>query len=58
MASLTLQETAQNDSTEALTRVAAARELLRLERKIARAENALKILLAHRERLLTVIGGA
>ena len=40
----------------ALSRVAAARELLRLERRIARAENALKILLAHRETLLAAIG--
>ena len=41
----------------ALSRVAAARELLRLERKIARAEGTLKILVAHRENLLAVIGG-
>ena len=41
----------------AVSRVAAARELLRLERKIARAEGTLKILVAHRENLLAVIGG-
>ena len=40
----------------ALSRVAAARELLRLERRIARAEQALKVLLAHRETLLAAIG--
>ena len=40
----------------ALSRVAAARELLRLERRIARAEQALKVLLAHREALLAAIG--
>ena len=39
------------------SRVAAAKELLRLERRVERAENALQLLRAHRERLLTLIGG-
>ena len=39
-------------------RVAAARELLRLERRIARHEEALRVLKIHRERLLGLIGGA
>ena len=42
---------------EVLSRVMAAKELLRLERRIERAENALQLLRAHRERLLTLIGG-
>ena len=42
---------------EALSRVMAAKELLRLERRIERAENALQLLKAHRERLLVLIGG-
>ena len=41
----------------ALSRVEAAKELLRLERRIARAEEALKLLETHRERLLALIGG-
>ena len=43
---------------EALGRVMAAKELLRLERRIARAEDALRVLKAHRERLIGLIGGA
>jgi hypothetical protein len=39
-------------------RVQAARELLRLERRIARQEEALRVLRAHRDRLLTLISGA
>ena len=42
---------------EALSRVMAAKELLRLERRIERAENALRVLQTHRGRLLTLIGG-
>ena len=42
---------------EPLSRVLAARELLRLERRIARAAEALKLLHTHRERLLALIGG-
>ena len=42
---------------EALSRVMAAKELLRLERRIERAENALRVLQMHRERLLALIGG-
>ena len=43
---------------EPLSRVMAVKELLNLERRIARAENALRLLLVHRERLLGLIGGA
>ena len=43
---------------EPLSRVMAVKELLNLERRIARAENALRLLLAHRERLLGLIGGS
>ena len=39
-----------------LSRVEAARELLRLEKRIWRAESTLRLLMAHRERLLAVIG--
>ena len=46
-----------NVTGEPLSRVMAAKELLRLERRIARAEEALRILAAHRERLLGLIGG-
>lgn len=42
---------------ETVSRVAVARELLRLERRIARVETALRILQTHRERLLALIGG-
>lgn len=42
----------------ALSRVEAVRELLRLERRVARAEAALRLLLAHRERLLARISEA
>ncbi|MBI3937160.1 MAG: hypothetical protein HY323_09300 [Betaproteobacteria bacterium] len=46
---------------ESLSRVTAARDLLRLERRIARVEAALRLLLAHRERLVRLLdqeGGA
>lgn len=43
---------------ESISRVTAVRELLRLERRIARAEHALRLLLGHRERLLRLIGQA
>lgn len=43
---------------EAPSRVMAAKELLRLERRIERGENALQLLKAHRERLLGLISGA
>jgi len=43
---------------EALSRVMAVKELLRLERRIERAEAALQLLKGHRERLLALIGGA
>ena len=46
-----------NVTGEALSRVMAAKELLRLERRIVRAEESLRILEAHRERLLGLIGG-
>ena len=48
--------TLDSPGVESLSRVQAARDLLRLERRIARAENALRLLLAHRDRLLIVIG--
>lgn len=41
--------------TEALNRVAAVQDLLRLERRIARMDNALRILHAHRESLVALI---
>ena len=47
-----------NVTGEALSRVMAAKELLRLERRIARAEVTLRILETHRERLLGLIGGS
>ena len=43
---------------EPLSRVMAVKELLNLERRIARAENALRLLLVHRERLLRLNAGA
>lgn len=41
---------------ESLGRVGAAKELLRLERRIERAEQVLTVLRIHRERLLGLIG--
>ena len=41
---------------EPLSRGLAAKELLRLERRIARAEEMLRVLETHRKRLLALIG--
>ena len=47
-----------SDVTESLSRVQAAKELLRLERRIVRAEEALHLFKLHRDRLLLLIRGA